>query len=339
MATPLLECIPNISEGRDAEVIAAVAKAIEQVDGVYLLEVDPGVSANRTVFTFAGNPAAVVEGAFQCIATTASLIDMRNHTGIHPRMGATDVCPLVPLAGLSLDEADRYAQQLAARVGEELGIPVYLYEHSATAPHRKNLAHIRSGEYEGFREKIQDPRWIPDAGPMTFQPRVGQTVIGARPFLLAYNLNLDTTEVALAQEIARGIRESGRLVTQAGRKVRVPGLLKGVKAIGWYVEEYGFAQVSTNITRLAQTGLHEVFETTQKLATRYEVRVTGSELVGMIPQSALLSAADAYQIPPDLDPVSRMEKVAEKLGLNQLGNFRLADKVISLRLKALGAAI
>lgn len=333
MADALLECIPNISEGQRPEVIQAVAQAIEAVPEVYLLEVDPGYSANRTVFTFVGPPDAVVEGAFQCIRLAAQWIDMRVQQGIHPRMGATDVCPLVPLSGLSLADADRYARQLAARVGSELNIPVYLYEHSATASHRQNLAHIRSGEYEGFVDKIQQAEWLPDFGPKTFQAKPGQTVIGAREFLLAYNLNLNTDKIAVAKEIARDIRESGRVVTVDGQRIRKPGRCKGLKAIGWYVEEYGFAQVSTNITRLSESPLHTVYEAASQAAENYGVQVTGSELIGMIPEAALLAAGSYFSQGEIRSQEAQLNDAVKHLGLAQLAPFSLTEKILERRLK------
>ena len=299
-AQKILECVPNFSEGRDVSVIRDIESAISAVAGVRLLHTDMGKATHRTVISFAGSPEAVVEAAVQAIRAAASRIDMQRHQGAHPRMGATDVCPLIPIRGMSLEEASRYAVMLARRVGEELAIPVYLYEASASAPHRRNLADIRSGEYEGLEEKMKQAEWKPDYGPETFQPRVGATVIGAREVLVAYNVNLNTQSVALANAIAYDVREAGRplkdpttgkLVRDASGEVRrTSGMCPGVKAIGWYIPEYGFAQVSMNLANLGKTPLHEAFEACRKAADAYGVLVTGSELVGLVPERAMTEA-------------------------------------------------
>ena len=270
--TALIECVPNFSEGRDPDTIRQITAAIESVEGATLLHVDAGNATNRTVVTLAGPPEAVVEAAFRGIAKATELIDMRRHSGEHPRMGATDVCPLVPISGISMEEAAALARQLARRVGTELGVPVYLYEAAQSNPAKKNLATIRAGEYEGLAAKQADPAWTPDFGPTAFNPKSGATVIGARDFLVAYNVNLNTTSTRRANAIAFDVREAGRparegdpltgkaLTDAAGRPVMVPGTLKAVKAIGWYIAEYGLAQVSMNLTDVAVTPLHTAFD-------------------------------------------------------------------------------
>src|SRR6476659_3269373 len=285
----IIECVPNFSEGRDPEVIRQITTAIESVDGVSLLNVDPGASTNRTVVTLAGNPEAVVEAAFRGIQKAAELIDMRKHTGAHPRMGATDVCPFIPVSNVSWEEAIECAKKLGKRVGEELKIPVYLYEKAAKDPARSNLSIIRAGEYEGFFEKIKQPQWKPDFGPAVFNEKSGGTVVGAREFLVAYNANLNTNSLRRATSVAFDVREQGRFKTEDGtptgkkildangEPVRVPGMLKHVKAIGWYVEEYGMAQVSMNLTNLDETPLHAAFDACELSANKRGLRVTGSE--------------------------------------------------------------
>lgn len=337
---PLLECVPNFSEGRDPAVIEQIAQAIRSVEGVQLLDIDPGPSANRTVMTLVGSPGAVVEAAFQAIKTAANLIDMSTHRGEHPRIGATDVCPLVPISGITVEEAVEYAHDLGERVGRELGIPVYLYEYSATSSQRRNLADIRSGEYEGLAEKMQQPDWRPDYGPDTFQPACGATVIGVRDFLVAYNINLNTRSAQLANAVAMDLREIGRaklkkgqpVLDAEGKPLRIPGLFKGVKAIGWYMESFGIAQVSANITRLEEAAVHEVFEAAVESAARRGLRVTGSELVGLIPKKCLTDAGRYY-----LRRQGRSEGVSEEelietavrsLGLQEVKPFDPAQKVI-----------
>ena len=298
----IIECVPNFSEGRDLEVIRQITAAIESVDGVSLLNVDPGASTNRTVVTFAGTPDAAVEAAFRGIQKAAELIDMRKQTGAHPRMGATDVCPFIPVSNVSWEEAIECAKKLGKRVGEELKIPVYLYEKAASSPARSNLSIIRAGEYEGFFEKIKEPAWKPDFGPAVFNEKSGATVIGAREFLVAYNANLNTKAVRRATSVAFDVRENGRVKTDdgtpsgkpvldaKGEPVREPGMLKHVKAIGWYVEEYGMAQVSMNLTNLEETPLHAAFEACVESANKRGLRVTGSEVVGMLPKKCLVDA-------------------------------------------------
>ncbi|MDX2283186.1 MAG: glutamate formimidoyltransferase [Bacteroidia bacterium] len=337
---PLLECVPNFSEGRDARIIGQIADAIRSVSGVRLLEVDPGASTNRTVMTFAGPPDEVIEAAYQAIRTAAELIDMRRHQGEHPRMGATDVCPLVPLSGISWEEAIQYAQDLAARVGETLHIPVYLYERAATRPERRNLAHIRAGEYEGFASKIYLPEWKPDYGPQEFNARAGQTVIGVRDFLVAYNVNLNTRSVPRANSVAFDVREAGRVqlhngkpvLDEAGQPVRIPGACKGVKAIGWYIEEYGIAQVSANLTDLEASPLHVVFDAVCESAQRRGLRVTGSELVGLIPKQPLLDAGRHFlrkqQVSAGVSEAELIHIAVKSLGLDELKPFDPKHKVI-----------
>jgi glutamate formiminotransferase/formiminotetrahydrofolate cyclodeaminase len=275
----LIECVPNFSEGRDPNIIRQITAAIESVDGVSLLDVDPGASTNRTVVTFVGGPEAAVDAAFRGIQKAAELIDMRKHKGAHPRMGATDVCPFVPVSDVSWEEAIACAKQLGKRVAEELNIPVYLYEKAARDPSRSNLSVIRAGEYEGFFEKIKEPAWKPDFGPSAFDEKSGATAIGARNFLVAYNANLNTKAVRRANSVAFDVRENGRIKTEEGtpdgkpvldengEPVRIPGILKHVKAIGWYVEEYGIAQVSMNLTNIEETPLHAAFDACTKRQT------------------------------------------------------------------------
>lgn len=329
--SPILECIPNVSEGKNPQVLEKISRAVSSVEGVRLLHQDTGESAHRTVFTFAGTPNGVCEAAFQLIRTAANEIDMRKHRGVHPRMGATDVCPLVPVRGISMEETVVWSHTLAKRVGRELRIPTYLYERSATHPMRKNLASIRMGEYEGFKEKIKDPLWLPDYGPTTFQAGPGQTVIGARDFLVAYNINLNTSDLGLAKAIAARIRESGRKVKKGAEWVRIPGRCKHVKAIGWLIPEFGFAQVSTNLIRIHETPPHEVFEATKEVALEMGVEVTGSELIGCIPLEPLKKAGKFYagQIPNS--PGSEhtwLTLAVDKLGLNQLSPFVLNERIL-----------
>jgi glutamate formiminotransferase/formiminotetrahydrofolate cyclodeaminase len=347
--SPLVECVPNFSEGRDQDVIAKIAAAIESVAGVKLLDVDPGHATHRTVVTFVGDPEAVVEAAFRAIRRACELIDMRRHRGEHPRMGATDVCPLVPVANVSMEETVRHARELARRVGEELDVPVYLYEHAATSPQRKNLATIREGEYEGLAEKLARPEWRPDYGPAELRPRAGATVIGARDFLVAYNVNLNTTSTRRATAIANDLREKGRkkrlggkpgapVVHDAdGEPVWEPGALKGVKGLGWFIAEYGIAQVSLNVTDISVTPVHVAFEEACKRAEARGLRVTGSELVGLIPLKAMLDAGRYFLRKQQRSlGVSQEEivKIAVKsLGLDDLYPFDPDKKIIEYRLR------
>ena len=347
--TPIIECVPNFSEGRRPEVIEAIAQAIRQVEGVKLLDVDPGKATNRTVMTMAGSPERVIEAAFQAISMAASLIDMRSHTGEHPRMGATDVCPLIPISGITMEETAAYAHQLAQRVGAELGIPVYMYESAATRPERKNLATVRAGEYEGFAKKMEQPDWKPDYGPMTFNERSGASVIGARDFLVAYNVNLNTRSERRANSVAFDIREKGRVrrkgnpVTgeiirdEHGEPVREEGMCKGVKAIGWYIAEYGVAQVSMNITDVSQTSLHAAFDACMQSALLRGMRVTGSELVGLVPLQVMLDAGMHYMKKQGLSQgVSDAELIhiaVKSMGLDELGAFNPKKKIIEYLLE------
>lgn len=344
MQRQLIECVPNISEGRDRAKIDAIAAVVETVEGVRLLDVDPGKATNRTVITFVGEPGPVCEAAFRLIKKAQELIDMRSHKGEHPRFGATDVCPLVPIAGISMEETAEHARKLAARVGGELGIPVYCYEAAATKEKRRNLANNRSGEYEGLPQKLSDPVWRPDFGPAAFSDSVarsGAIAIGARNFLVAYNVNLNTTSTRRANAIAFDIREAGRKVKQAdGSELQVPGKLKSVKGIGWFIEEYGIAQLSLNLTDITVTPVHIAFDEACRSAAERGIRVTGSELVGLIPKQSLLDAADFYLARQERSlgiPEREKIKLAVKsLGLDDLGPFDPQKKVIEYMLEEPG---
>lgn len=335
---PIIECVPNFSEGRNPEVIEAISRAIDSVAGVTLMHVDPGADANRTVMTFAGAPEAVVKAAFEAIRVAAKKIDMRVQSGQHPRIGATDVCPLIPVANISMEEVVEWANELGRKVGLELGIPVFMYEASARIPERKNLAHIRKGEYEGLEEKLRDPHWKPDYGPTEFNAVTGATVIGARDFLLAYNINLNTKSVPLAKTIAEEVRESGRMIMQGGKKINIPGLCKSVKAIGWYMETYQLAQVSMNITNFHITSLHQAFETCREVAQKHGVAVVGSELIGMVPLQVFLDAgrhfSEKQALSRDLKEASELIDLAvQNLGLNFRGSFDARERIIEYRLE------
>lgn len=345
----LIECVPNFSEGRDERIIQQIAEAIRSVDGVKLLNVDPGKATNRTVMTMVGEPALVVEAAFRAIRTAASLIDMSRHKGEHPRMGATDVCPFIPVAHISMEETAEWSRKLGEKVGRELGIPVYLYEEAQPDKERSNLSVIRAGEYEGFFKKIKEPQWKPDFGPDEFPAAAGATVIGARDFLIAYNVNLNTKSVKRANSIAFDIREAGRvkldeqgnkILDKEGHEVREPGSLKGVKAIGWYIEEYGIAQVSINITKFRETPLHIVFEECYNSAYRRGQRVTGSELVGLVPLSSMLEAGRYFLRKQKLSAgVSDEELIhiaVKSMGLDELGPFHPQDRIIEYQLNQSG---
>jgi glutamate formiminotransferase / formiminotetrahydrofolate cyclodeaminase len=346
----IIECVPNFSEGRLPAVIKQITDVIEAVAGVRLLNTDPGKATNRTVVTFVGSPAAVIEAAFQAIRLAGELIDMRNHQGEHPRMGATDVCPLIPIAGISMEETAIWAQRLAERVGKELQLPVYLYEAAQPKKNRSNLSVIRAGEYEGFFKKIKQPEWKPDFGPAEFDVRRGGTVIGARDFLVAYNVNLNTTSTRRANSIAFDVREAGRVLREGdpitgkivtgadGKPVHVPGTLKAVKAIGWYIEEYGMAQISMNLTNIQVTPMHIAFDEVCRAAAERGIRVTGSELVGLIPLQAMLEAGRYF-----LSKQQRSAGVAEKeliriailsMGLDELGPFVPEERIIEYLLRS-----
>jgi len=337
----LIECVPNFSEGNDLNIIKQITDQIESVEGVRLLDVDPGKATNRTVVTMVGEPEPVIEAAFRAIKKASEIIDMSKHKGEHPRMGATDVCPLVPVANISMDETVEYARKLAKRVGQETDVPVYCYEYAAFEEKRKNLATIRAGEYEGLAKKIVEPEWKPDFGAPVFNTRAGATVIGARNFLVAYNVNLNTTSTRRANSIAFDIREAGRVKTDAngktikdenGQEIRIPGTLKKVKAIGWYIQEYGIAQISINLTDINVTPVHIAFEEVCKSAASRGMRVTGSELVGLIPLQSLIDAGK-YFLRKQQRSVGVSEdeiiKIAVKsLGLDELKPFKPKEKII-----------
>jgi glutamate formiminotransferase / formiminotetrahydrofolate cyclodeaminase len=328
----LIECVPNFSEGNDPGIIKQITDTIESIEGVRLLNVDPGKATNRTVVTFVGEPAPVMEAAYQAIKKAGELIDMSKHKGEHPRMGATDVCPLIPIANITMEETAAYAQQLAKRVGEELEIPAYLYEAAQPKKERNNLSVIRAGEYEGFFKKIQLPEWKPDFGPAEFDAKRGATVIGARDFLVAYNINLNTTSTRRANAIAFDVREAGRNIEVDGKKINQPGTLKSVKAIGWFIEEYGVAQISMNLTNINITPVHIAFDEVCKKADARGIRVTGSELVGLIPLKAMLDAGKYFlQKQQRSIGVSEKEliKIAIKsMGLDELGVFKPEERII-----------
>lgn len=340
----LIECVPNFSEGNDLNIIKQITDEIEKIEGVRLLNVDPGKATNRTVVTMVGEPAKVIEAAFNAIKKAGELIDMSKHKGEHPRMGATDVCPLIPIANITMEETAKYAQQLAKRVGEELNIPVYLYEDAQPNKERSNLSVIRAGEYEGFFKKIKQPEWKPDFGPQEFDAKRGGTVIGARDFLVAYNVNLNTTSTRRANAIAFDVREAGRVKKENGKPVKdangntvtIPGSLKYVKAIGWYIEEYGIAQISINLTNINKTPVHIAFDEVCKKADARGIRVTGSELVGLIPLKAMLDAGKYFLLKQKRSiGVSEKEliKIAIKsMGLDELGPFKPEERIIEYML-------
>ncbi|RLB58073.1 MAG: glutamate formimidoyltransferase [Deltaproteobacteria bacterium] len=343
----LVECVPNFSEGREPAVIDAIATAVSSAEGVQLLDVDPGAATNRTVMTFVGEPEAVLEGAFRGIARAAELIDMRRHQGTHARLGACDVCPLVPVSGIDLDGCARLARELGRRVAAELGIPVYLYEAAASRPERRNLAEVRRGEYESLPARRGDPYWQPDFGSLDDCAKTGATIIGARQFLIAYNFNLNTRERRIAHDIALDIREAGRarrdrqgriLRRRDGRPRRQAGKFKHVKAVGWYLEEFGCAQVSMNLTDYRQTPLAEVFEEVCRQAERRGVRCTGSELVGLAPRECLLEAGRHFLRRAGQGtgvPERELLRVAVRsLGLNELYRFEPEKKIVEYRIAA-----
>src|SRR5881275_3352736 len=346
----LIECVPNFSEGRDTDVIRQITDAIESAEGVSLLDVDPGATTNRTVVTFVGSPEAAVEGAFRGIQKAAELIDMRKHKGAHPRMGATDVCPFIPVSSVSWEEAILCANRLGKRVGEELKIPVYLYEKAAKNESRSNLSLIRAGEYEGFFEKIRQPEWKPDFGPDVFNEKSGATVIGVRDFLVAYNVNLNTKSVRRANSVAFDVREQGRVKTAdgtpsgkpvldaSGEPIRIPGMLKHVKAIGWFVKEYGIAQVSMNLTNIEETPLHVAFDACVESALKRGLRVTGSEIVGMVPKKCLTDAGRYFLRKQKWSEGASEEELIDiairSMGLSELKHFDPKEKVIELKIES-----
>ena len=352
----LIECVPNFSDGRNPQIIKQITGVIESIEGVQLLDVDPGKATNRTVVTFVGAPEAVIEAAFQAIKMAGELIDMRQQTGEHPRQGATDVCPLIPIANITMRETVEWAKKLAQRVGEELEIPTYLYESAASRPERQNLATIRAGEYEALPTKLGQTEWQPDFGKNEYNERVAQTgatVIGARDFLIAYNVNLNTTSVRRANSVAFDIREKGRLKREGGKlngkvlkdengdPLREAGACKSVKGIGWFIEEYGVAQISMNLTNINITPMHIAFEEARKSATRRGMRVTGSELVGMVPLKVMLDAGRYFLTLQERSTgvaESELIRIAIKsLGLEELTPFYPRQKIIEYRLKDLNA--
>jgi len=342
----VVECVPNISEGRDRAVIDAVAGVIHQVEGCELLDVDPGAATNRTVITFVGTPETVVEGAFQLVKKAQELIDMRHHSGEHPRFGATDVCPFVPVSGVDMDDCVELAHRLGQRLGEELGISGYFYENAARTPERQNLSVVRSGEYEALEKKLSDPKWKPDFGPATFDPKFGVVAVGAREFLIAYNVNVNTADKRLPHEIALRVREQGRakrdenwqiVRDENGKPLKVPGRLKNVKGIGWTIEEFGTAQVSMNLTNFRETPVHVVFDACEEEARDLGGRVTGNEIVGLVPLQAMLDAGRHY-----LQKMNKSAGVPEKdlvdtairsLGLRDVTDFDPQEKIIEYRLR------
>lgn len=343
----IVECVPNISEGRDREKIDYVVKAAASAKGVSILDIDPGADTNRTVITFAGTPDAVLEGAFRLIRAAAEVIDMRNHRGEHPRMGAVDVCPFVPVSGVTMEECVELSKLLGMRVASELKIPIYLYEHAATSPERMSLANIRKGEYEGLAEKLKSPNWKPDFGGVEFNAKAGATVIGARPFLIAYNVNLNTKSKKTAIGIAKAIREikgpkkdenQQILRDKEGNEINEYGMFKCCRAIGWVIESYGCAQISINLTDHKVTGLHDVFDACDELARAQGVRVTGSELVGLVPKEALLVAGRHYlKKQGSFSAVSESALVhaaVRSLGLSDVQPFDSGERIIEEKLKS-----
>ncbi|MBW8327573.1 MAG: glutamate formimidoyltransferase [Prolixibacteraceae bacterium] len=340
----LIECVPNFSEGRDEKIIRQITDAIQSVDGIKLLNVDPGKDTNRTVVTFVGEPEQVIEAAFQGAKMAAQLIDMSKHKGEHPRFGATDVCPLVPIANITMEETVVYARRLAQRMGEELGISVYCYEFAAATEERRSLANCRAGEYEGLKEKLQKPEWKPDFGPVVLNERSGATAVGARNFLIAYNVNLNTTSVRRANAIAFDVREAGRVVREGdpitgkivndtnGEPLRIPGTLKKVRAIGWFIKEYGVAQISMNLTDISVTSMHQAFDEVVERARERGIRVTGSELIGVIPLQAMLDAGKYFLRKQERSlgiPDEEIIKIAVKsLGLDELSPFDPKKRII-----------
>jgi len=342
MGKPLIECVPNFSEGRDLTVIKQITDAIESVEGISLLDVDPGQATNRTVVTFVGEPEAVVEAAVRAGRKAYELIDMSKHKGAHPRFGAMDVCPLVPVADITMEQVVPHARRVGQRLADEVGVSGYYYEYAATCEERRNLAAVRAGEYEGLPEKLADPRWKPDFGPARFNPKYGVTAVGAREFLVAYNVNLNTKSKDRANEVAMEVREQGRpkrdpvtgnvLRDEKGERIMIPGTLKCVKGIGWYIQEYGIAQVSMNLTNLSVTPVHVAFEECRRVAREKGLRVTGSELVGLIPLKAMLEAGRYYLKKQRRScGVSDRELVTiaiKSLGLNDLYQFKPEEKII-----------
>jgi glutamate formiminotransferase/formiminotetrahydrofolate cyclodeaminase len=346
----LIECVPNFSEGRDMDVINRITDAIEAVDGVSLLDVDPGAATNRTVVTFVGNPEAVLDAAVIAGKVSAELIDMSKHSGEHPRFGAMDVCPLVPIAGVTMEETATYARELAKRLGEEAGLTIFCYENAALKPERQNLANVRRGEYEALKDRLQDPEWAPDFGPVEFQPRTGATAVSARDFLVAYNVNLNTTSSRRANAIAFDVREKGRMRREPdmltgeivrdenGKALWLDGSLKCVKGIGWYIEEFGICQVSMNLTNVSVTPTHVAFDEVCEKARERGIRVSGSELVGLIPLNAMLDAGRYFlrkqQRSTGVNDAELIKIAVKSMGLDELYPFKPEEKIIEYVLAA-----
>ena len=347
MNQQIIECVPNISEGRDKQKIHEIAHVIHKIEGIQLLDIDPGKTTNRTVITFVGRPQQVIDAAFLLIKKASELIDMSKHSGEHPRFGATDVCPLIPIANISMDEVVKYAHQLGERVGRELGISGYYYESAANQLGRKNLATVRSGEYEGLEKKLSNMDWTPDFGPTHYNDQIkksGVTAISARDFLIAYNVNLNSTSTRRANAIAFDIREAGRIkrkgnpitgekvLDKNGEPVRIPGKLKAVKGIGWYIEEYGIAQISYNLTNISITSMHKAFDETVKAANKRGIRVTGSELVGLVPLKAMTDAADFFLLKQQrslgISEAKKIKIAVKSLGLDDLKPFNPNERII-----------
>jgi len=338
LADQLIECVPNFSEGRDPSKIASIAKAIRGIEDVELLHIDTGYDANRTVFTLVGQPNAVVEAMIDAFRTSKQLCSMANHLGTHPRLGLLDVCPFIPLRNISLAETNKHALSFARRIGAEFDQTVFLYESSASMPSRRNLADIRRGEYEGLERKLKKEDWQPDFGSKTFLPETGATVVGARPFLIAFNVNLDSKSVPIAQSIAKKIRTSGyqKELTPGGLKQRIPGLFPKLKAIGWYVKEYELAQVSMNLTDYTETGMHEAYEACKRMAKELGTDVVGSELIGLVPLEAILQAGRYYATRDHTSDRSEssLVKLADKhLGLSALQPFVPEDRIIDYQIR------
>ncbi len=348
----LIECVPNFSEGRDMAIIRQITDEIEAVEGIKLLDVDPGAATNRTVVTFVGEPEPVIEAAFRAVRKASQLIDMSKHKGAHPRFGATDVCPLVPVANITMEETAAYAHRLAKRIGEELDIPVYCYESAALMPERRNLANCRAGEYEGLPQKLARPEWKPDFGPAEFNARAGATAVGARDFLVAFNVNLNTTSTRRANAVAFDVREKGRPLREGdpvtgkivkdaqGNPVNIPGTLKSVKAIGWFIEEYGIAQISMNLTNISITPVHIAFDEVCSKAAERGLRVTGSELVGVIPKKAMLEAGRYFlhkqQRSSGVSEEELIKIAVKSMGMDDLHPFNPKEKIIEYLLEQPG---
>jgi len=356
VAEPLVECVPNFSEGRDPEVLASIARAIESTDEISLLGSDCGAAANRSVFTFAGPPRAVAEAVLASARTAFGLIDMARHRGVHPRMGALDVCPFVPLAGSRMDECVELSRETAGRLSEELGVPVYLYEESASRPERRSLAFLRAGGYEALPGKLSRSEWAPDFGRAVFVPRWGATVMGARPFLIAFNVNLDSRDVGAAKAIAARIRESGGPLRESGgglkrgadgEVLRAPGRLRGVRAIGWLIEEYGCAQVSINILDFKASPLHAVFEAVREEAAELGIGLRGSEMIGLVPLEAMVEAGRFYSrgkgsegggggelLGDGEEGQALVRSAVSALGLEAVASFPIREKIVEYALAA-----